>query len=151
MELHKEVLILENTLETARRRKMYFCRNLFKTKMIFMIAFFRNKLNQKNFEILFSKELKLIWNKVWGYKVTVYDCTALYVILDNNIILIYTILTKWPQYWSGDNMHTLLQPIAQKQQSFIKDTTDFISFIEKTKIGKDTILVSMDVSSLYTN
>ena len=30
---------------------------------------------------------------------------------------------------------TLLQPIAQKQQFFIKDTTDFISFIEKTKIG----------------
>ena len=46
---------------------------------------------------------------------------------------------------------TLLQPIAQKQKSFIKDTTDFISFIEKTKIGKDTILISMDVSSLYTN
>ena len=47
---------------------------------------------------------------------------------------------------------TLLQPIAQKQKSFIKDTaTDFISFIEKTKIGKDTILVSIDVSSLYTN
>ena len=42
---------------------------------------------------------------------------------------------------------TLLQPIAQKQQSFIKDTTDFI----ETKIGKDTILVSMEVSSLYTN
>jgi len=46
---------------------------------------------------------------------------------------------------------TLLQPIAQKQKSFIKDTTDFISFIEKTKIGKDTILVSLDISSLYTN
>ena len=43
------------------------------------------------------------------------------------------------------------QPIAQKQKSFIKDTTDFISFKEITKIGKDTILVSMDVSSLYTN
>jgi len=28
---------------------------------------------------------------------------------------------------------TLLQPIAQKQQSYIKDTTDFISFIEKNK------------------
>ena len=27
----------------------------------------------------------------------------------------------------------------------------FISFIEKTKVGKDTILVSMNVSSLYTN
>ena len=48
-------------------------------------------------------------------------------------------------------VNTLLQPIAQKQKSFIKHTTDFISFIEKTKIGKDTILVSMDVSSLYTN
>ena len=46
---------------------------------------------------------------------------------------------------------TLLQPIAQKQQSYIKDTTDFINFIEKTKIGEDTILVTMDVSSLYTN
>jgi len=46
---------------------------------------------------------------------------------------------------------TLLQPIAQKQQSYIKDTTDFINFIEKTKIDEDTILVTMDVSSLYTN
>ncbi|XP_067017845.1 uncharacterized protein [Acropora muricata] len=46
---------------------------------------------------------------------------------------------------------TLLQPIAQKQQSYIKDTTDFISFIGNTKIGQDTILVAMDVSSLYTN
>ena len=48
-------------------------------------------------------------------------------------------------------MDTLLQPIAQKQQSYIKDTTDFINFIENTKIGQDTILVAMDVSSLYTN
>ena len=46
---------------------------------------------------------------------------------------------------------TLLQPIAQTQLSYIKDTTDFINFLEKTKIGQDTILVSMDVSSLYTN
>ena len=46
---------------------------------------------------------------------------------------------------------TLLQPIAQKQKSFIKDTTDVISFTEKMKIGKDAILISMDVSSLYTN
>ena len=42
-------------------------------------------------------------------------------------------------------------PIAHKQKSSIKDTTDFIIFIEKTKIGKDTILVLMYVSSLYTN
>jgi len=44
---------------------------------------------------------------------------------------------------------TLLQPIAQKQQSYIKDTTDFINSIEKTEIGKDTIFLAMDVSSLY--
>ena len=34
---------------------------------------------------------------------------------------------------------TLLKPIAQKQQSYIKDTSDFISFIENTRIGQDTI------------
>ena len=47
---------------------------------------------------------------------------------------------------------TLLQPaIAQTQPSYIKDITDFINFLERTKIGQDTILVSMDVTSLYTN
>nr|XP_058943701.1 uncharacterized protein LOC131771856 [Pocillopora verrucosa] len=45
----------------------------------------------------------------------------------------------------------LLQPIAQKQKSYLKDTTDFINFIEKTQVSNDTILVSMDVTSLYTN
>ena len=29
-----------------------------------------------------------------------------------------------------------------------KDTTDFINFIEKTKVNKQTFLVSMDVTSL---
>lgn len=29
--------------------------------------------------------------------------------------------------------------------------TEFINFIERIKIGKDTILVPMDVSNLYTN
>ena len=41
----------------------------------------------------------------------------------------------------------LLQPIAQTQKSYLKDTTHFINFMEKTT----TILVSMDVTSLYTN
>ena len=45
----------------------------------------------------------------------------------------------------------LLQPIAQQQKSYLKDTTDFINFIEKTKVPADAILVSMDVTSLYTN
>ena len=45
----------------------------------------------------------------------------------------------------------LLQPIAQKQKSYLKDTTDFLNFKEKTKVSQDTILVSMDVTSLLTN
>ena len=45
----------------------------------------------------------------------------------------------------------LLQPIAQQQKSYLKNTTDFINFIEKTKVQADAVLVSMDVTSLYTN
>ena len=45
----------------------------------------------------------------------------------------------------------LLQLIAQKQRSYLKDTTDFVNFIEKTNVSQDTILVSMDVTSLLTN
>ena len=37
----------------------------------------------------------------------------------------------------------LIQPIAQKR--------DFLNFIESTKLPKNTVLVSMDVTSLYTN
>ena len=46
---------------------------------------------------------------------------------------------------------SFIQPIAQKQASYLKDTTDFLNFIENTKLPKSTILVSMDVTSLYTN
>ena len=46
---------------------------------------------------------------------------------------------------------TLLQPISKSQASYLKDTTDFIKFIEKTKVKRRTFLVSMDVTSLYTN
>ena len=45
----------------------------------------------------------------------------------------------------------LIQPIAEKRASYLKYTTDFRNFIEKTKLPKSRILVSMDVTSLYTN
>ena len=45
----------------------------------------------------------------------------------------------------------LLQPISTSQTSYLKDSTDFINFIEKTEMGKRTYLVTMDVTSLYTN
>ena len=45
----------------------------------------------------------------------------------------------------------LLQPIAQIQESYLKDTTHFIRFIEITRVPKNAFLVSMDVTILYTN
>ncbi|XP_015749064.1 PREDICTED: uncharacterized protein LOC107328833 [Acropora digitifera] len=46
---------------------------------------------------------------------------------------------------------SLLQPIAQKQQSYIKDTTHFINFIENTPLPDGAVLATFDVCSLYTN
>ena len=45
----------------------------------------------------------------------------------------------------------LLQPIAQIQESYLKDMTHFIRFIENTRVPRNAFLVSMDVTSLYTN
>ena len=46
---------------------------------------------------------------------------------------------------------SLLQPVAKVQKSYLKDTTEFINFIERTKVPDNIFLVSMDVTSLYTN
>ena len=40
----------------------------------------------------------------------------------------------------------LIQPIAQLQASYLKDTTDFINFIQRIKLPKSAIHVSMDVT-----
>ena len=45
----------------------------------------------------------------------------------------------------------LLQPIAQIQDSYLKDTTHFIRFIESTRVPRNAFLVSMDVTNLYMN
>lgn len=44
----------------------------------------------------------------------------------------------------------ILRSITQQQKSHL-DTTDSINFIEKTKLQKVVILLSMDVTSLYKN
>ena len=44
-----------------------------------------------------------------------------------------------------------LQPLAKSLPSYIKDTKEFIKYIESTKLPKDCILCTLDVSSLYTN
>jgi len=38
-----------------------------------------------------------------------------------------------------------------QQKSYLKDSTHFINFFEKMKVPENTILVSVDVVSLYTN
>ena len=45
----------------------------------------------------------------------------------------------------------LLKPIATQQNSYIRDSKDFISLIEKTRVRQNAILVTIDVTSLYTN
>ena len=44
----------------------------------------------------------------------------------------------------------LLQHKAQQRKSYLKDTTDLINCIDKTKVPTAAILVSMDKTSLYT-
>ena len=46
---------------------------------------------------------------------------------------------------------SILQPIAKSQNSYLKDTTDLNNFIEGTPLPESTFLVSLDVTSLYTN
>ena len=51
----------------------------------------------------------------------------------------------------SSSVDNILQLIAKSQKSCLNDTTDFINFIERTSLPEDTFLVSLDVTSLYTN
>lgn len=46
---------------------------------------------------------------------------------------------------------SILQPLAKSQKSYLKDTTDFINFIERTPLPEGIFLVYLDVTILYTN
>lgn len=46
---------------------------------------------------------------------------------------------------------TQIKFFSQQQKSYLKETTDFINFIEKTKFPKEVVLVSMDVTVSNTN
>ena len=45
----------------------------------------------------------------------------------------------------------LIQSISQKQDWYVKDNTDFLNFIESAKLPKNTFLVPIGVTNLYTN
>ena len=44
-----------------------------------------------------------------------------------------------------------LQPLASKHDSYLKDTSDFLNKLKQVKINENTLLVTMDVESMYTN
>ena len=46
---------------------------------------------------------------------------------------------------------SILQFIAKSQKTYLKDTTDFVNFVERTTLPEGTFLVSLDGTSLYTN
>lgn len=54
-----------------------------------------------------------------------------------------SIISKFVDHW--------LQPIVKQLPSYIKDTTEFANLITQTKVPTNCKLVSIDVSSLYTN
>ena len=44
-----------------------------------------------------------------------------------------------------------LQEISQKHPSYIKDTCDFLSKLRTAKVQPQTLLITLDVESMYTN
>ena len=44
-----------------------------------------------------------------------------------------------------------LQQIANKHASYVKDTPDFLTKLKQAKIKPDTLLITLDVESMYTN
>ena len=58
---------------------------------------------------------------------------------------------KWPNRMPIILCRQTTSAYSANADSYLKDTTDFITLIENTKVPSNAILVSMDVTSLYTN
>ena len=63
---------------------------------------------------------------------------------------IFCLKIPLPKHQINIYIDKILRPIAQKQSSYLKDTTDYINFTENTKFPQKAILISMDITSLYT-
>ena len=51
----------------------------------------------------------------------------------------------------GRFLDYFLKPIVQKQHTYIRDTNEFITKLEQIKVPESALLVTYDVTSLYTN
>ena len=54
-------------------------------------------------------------------------------------------------YRVAEYIDSYLKPLASKHDSYIKDTSDFLNKLKQVKIGPNSLIVTMDVSSMYTN
>ena len=54
-------------------------------------------------------------------------------------------------YTVSEYIDHFLQPIASKHESYLKDTSDFLNKLKQVKINESSLIVTMDVESMYTN
>lgn len=54
-------------------------------------------------------------------------------------------------YRIAEYIDSFLSPLATSHSSFIKDTSDFLHKLSKIRPNKDSLLITIDVDSLYTN
>ena len=54
-------------------------------------------------------------------------------------------------YHVSEYIDHFLQAISCKHDSYVKDTNDFLAKLREVKVKPETLLVTMDVESMYTN
>ena len=54
-------------------------------------------------------------------------------------------------YRVSEYIDHFLQPLASKHDSYLKDTSDFLNKLKQVKINENSLIVTMDVESMYTN
>ena len=59
--------------------------------------------------------------------------------------------TNGPTYTASALLDKLLQPHMKATKSYIKNSTDLIHILNRTKVPKDAFLITLDIESLYTN
>ena len=54
-------------------------------------------------------------------------------------------------YHVSEYIDHFLQPLASKHASYIKDTSDFLNKLKQARVNAESLLVTIDVESMYTN
>ena len=54
-------------------------------------------------------------------------------------------------YKVSEYIDHFLQPLASSHDSYLKDTSDFLNKLKQIKINENSLIVTMDVESMYTN